>query len=187
MSRSHVTVDRRHHAVIGRLLLGAIVALVVALLAASHPSISRGGSAENGTAWAAGGSDVGAPSTGDAGAPALGTRHADHVEQARTYLPPRWVRATLSHYGEGDGYMWQRTSCGKIVRPSSTFVAALHRDLAHCGMRITILYRWRKYHTRVEDRGAWRSDDRALDAAPGLRRAMGFRGVARIQYVRGWR
>ena len=83
--------------------------------------------------------------------------------------------------------MGKRTACGKTVRPSSRFVAALHRDLAHCGLKLTIYYKGRKYHTQVQDRGAWRSDDRALDAAPGLRRAMGFSGLAKIKYTKGWR
>ena len=114
---------------------------------------------------------------------------------ARTHSPD-WVRATLSHYGTCreydpsrgcDGYLGKRTKCGKTVTTESRFVAALKPELAHCGMRITILYRGRRYHVRVQDRGADRKDDRALDAAPGLRRLLKFDGVTRVRFVRGWR
>lgn len=107
----------------------------------------------------------------------------------------QWVRAGMSHYGtstrgdhSGDQYLGQRTSCGKTVTTSSRFVAALKPGLAHCHMKLTLLYHGHRYYVTVEDRGAWRKrkDDRVLDAAPGLRRLLGFHGVARIQYVRGW-
>lgn len=143
---------------VGHLLAALIVVLIAALAIAYDPSTSAGSTP-----------------------PAQAT--------ARTHAPAPvhpWVRARLSHYGTCDGFMWQRTSCGRIVRPTSTFVAALKPELAHCGMKLTILYRGRKYRTTVQDRGAWRTDDRALDAAPGLRARLGFSGVARIRYRRGW-
>lgn len=143
---------------VGHLLAAAIVALIVALAIAYDPATSAG-------------------STPPA--------HATARTHAPAPLHP-WVRARLSHYGTCtyvdhahgcDGYLGKRTACGKIVRTDSNFVAALTPDLARCGLKITVLYRGRK---------AWRSDDRHLDAAPGLRARLGFTGVARISYRKGW-
>jgi len=92
--------------------------------------------------------------------------------------------AELSYYGPG--FLGQRTSCGKTLRPGSLWVAALKPHLAQCGAKLTLYYRGKRYHVRVEDRGAWRADSRALDAAPGLRRRMGFHSLAQIRYTRGW-
>ncbi len=112
---------------------------------------------------------------------------ASHPAMARTRIAsPVWVRASLSHYGEGDGFMWQRTACGRIVTPNAVFVGALKPDLARCGLKITIRYKGRTIRTTVQDRGAWRTDDRAFDAAPGLRRRLHFTGVAPITYHKGW-
>jgi len=93
---------------------------------------------------------------------------------------------TLTHYGTGDGFMGQRTSCGKIVTPRSMYVAALDVSIAHCGMKLTIYYRGKKYHTRVQDRGAF-GRGRTIDAAPGLRKKMGVSGVVKVNYTTGWR
>lgn len=93
----------------------------------------------------------------------------------------------MSHYGTtSDGYYGQRTMCGKTVTSTSMFVAALTPSLAHCGMKITIRYHGRKYHVRVQDRGAWRSDGRDLDAAPGLHQLIPT-DLAHITYTKGWK
>lgn len=103
-------------------------------------------------------------------------------------MPAKADAYYMSHYGEGDGYMWKRTACGKIVRPDSIFVAALKPHLAKCGLKLTIWVPGHgRYHTIVQDRGAWRSDSRILDAAPGLRKRIGFRGVVYVsRYTKGW-
>ena len=93
-----------------------------------------------------------------------------------------WVRGSISHYGEGDGFMGQRTACGKTVTPRSMFVAAGPRHLRKCGLKITILYRGKKFRTRVQDAGGYQT----FDAAPGLRRKMRFRGVVKVRYRKGW-
>jgi rare lipoprotein A (peptidoglycan hydrolase) len=98
---------------------------------------------------------------------------------------PSWRSGTMTHYGEGDGYMGGRTACGKTVRPGSLFAAALTSDLARCGAKVTIRYRGRRFHTRIQDRGAF-GHGRVLDAAPGLRKRMGFTGLAEVRYTRGW-
>lgn len=93
----------------------------------------------------------------------------------------------VSHYGtKGDGTLGNRTACGKTVTFHSYWVAALKPRLAKCGKRLTIYYRGQRYRVTVQDRGAYRRDLRALDAAPGLRRAMGFRDLAYVTYREGW-
>lgn len=166
--------EGRITASLGPVILGSIVVLICVLVGLTAGiSDSRGGDA------------VASGARGRPQVDLTGSRHATQV--ARTLASPRWVRATLSHYGTtGDGYLGGRTNCGKIVRPGSVFVAALHPHLAKCGLKLTIYHRGKRYHVRVQDRGAWRSDNRALDAAPGLRSRLGFTGVASIRYRKGW-
>lgn len=93
-------------------------------------------------------------------------------------------RAKMSWYGPG--FYGKQTSCGKTLTRDSLWVAALHPSVAHCGMRVTIWAQGRKYHVKVYDRGAWRYDGRMWDAAPGLRRRIGFYGVIPVRWQRGW-
>ncbi len=161
----------------GRLLLAGCVLLIAALLAVSAPDDSDGSARADG--------------------PTPPTLTAAPSDEARTrpQPPSRWVRATVSHYGtctyvnvaQGcDGYLGERTACGKTVTTRSWFVAALKPDLARCGLKLTLLYRGRTYRVTVQDRGAWRDDNRALDAAPGLHRSMGRPELARVYYRKGW-
>lgn len=93
-------------------------------------------------------------------------------------------RGWMSWYG--NEFIGHRTACGKVLTERSLWVAALTPRLARCHMRLTIWARGKRYHVRVEDRGAWRRDGRVLDAAPGLRKRIGFNGVIRIRYTKGW-
>lgn len=93
----------------------------------------------------------------------------------------------MSHYGTvGDGYLGKRTACGKIVKPKSRFVAALKPELAKCGLKLTLRYHGKRYWVTVQDRGAYRRDNRALDAAPGLYTLMGSHDLVSLTYREGW-
>ena len=159
--RDHASPTLRARSIITLLLTGTIATLTLTLaLAYTPPAL---------------------PSSSDAFNPT-----ASHPTPARTITSHRWIRAGISHYGEGDGLMYHRTACGRIVTPNANYAAALTPDLAHCGQRITIRYKGRTIHTTIQDRGAYRTDGRHLDAAPGLRRRLGFTGVAVIHYHKGW-
>lgn len=86
----------------------------------------------------------------------------------------------------GPGFYGHTTACGKTLTQRSLWVAALTPAYAHCGQRLTLYTLGGKYHVRVQDRGAYRTDGIALDAAPGLRARIGFYGVINVTIQRGW-
>lgn len=201
MSRSRVTVERAHSAVIGRLLLGVIVALTAALLVAYDPEISRGGSAD---APAVIGRDAavgaGAPLTGSAAAtPATGTRHAEPIEPTTTRALPsprvvvalgHWRRARATWYGPG--FYGNTTACGQryTTRIRGVAVPSGGRYHLRCGHRLTICYRSprRCVLVRVIDTGAFRSHRFDLSARTAMDLCRCTRPYTmRVRWQHGWR
>lgn len=93
--------------------------------------------------------------------------------------------ASMTWYGPG--FYGNRTACGKTLTERSLWVAALTPRYARCGMRLTIWARGKKYHVKVYDRGAFHQHPLTLDAAPGLRKRIGFYGTINIQIRKGWK
>lgn len=97
-----------------------------------------------------------------------------------------WSTSYASWYGPG--FYGQRTACGKTLTTTSMWVAALRSDLARCGMRVTVCKNSRCYHVRVMDRGAFRSDGRVWDLAPGLCKKLlvGRCYTTTVRWRKGW-
>lgn len=92
------------------------------------------------------------------------TRHAGRLEVFRSAL--------ASWYGSGTFL-----ACGGRLTPGMMGVA--HKTLP-CGTKVTIRYRGRQVRVPVVDRGPF-SGPREFDLGPGVRRALGFEGVAVVQ------
>lgn len=97
---------------------------------------------------------------------------------------PDWQRATASYYM----LYGNRTSCGKIASPRAWFVASLKSDTANCGRKVTICNRSRRRCVRVtvQDRGAWRRDNRRWDLQPRVKRALRCGDLCGVHWRRGW-
>lgn len=87
-----------------------------------------------------------------------------------------WSTARASWYGPG--FYGNSTASGKILEPSSMFVA--HRTLAF-GTRIEFTYNGATAVGVVEDRGPF-SGGREFDLGPGLASSLGFGGVDNVSY-----
>ena len=93
-----------------------------------------------------------------------------------------WERAQASYYT----LYGNRTSCGKTAGASAWFVASLKRDTANCGRRVTICHLRRCVQVTVQDRGAWRSDDRRWDLQPRVKAALRCSDLCSVRWRRGW-
>lgn len=95
---------------------------------------------------------------------------------------PQYQPAKASYYK-----LWgNRTSCGKRASPRAWFVASLKRDTANCGRRITICHRRRCVRVTVQDRGAWRRDNRRWDLQVRVKRALRCSDLCNVRWKRGW-
>ena len=198
MSRSRVTVERAHSAVIGRLLLGAIVALIAALLVAYQPETSRGGSVDASVVNGRGVVDVARGRTTSA-SPTTDTRHANHVEPTtdRALPSPRsvvalghWRRARATWYGPG--FYGNTTACGQryTIRTRGVAVPSGGRYHLRCGHRLTICYRSprRCVRVRVIDTGSFRSHRFDLSARTAMDLCRCWRPYTmRVRWQHGWR
>lgn len=96
--------------------------------------------------------------------------------------PAGWERATASYYT----LFGNRTACGKTASNRAWFVASLKRDTANCGRKVTICHRRRCVRVTVQDRGAWRSDNRRWDLQPRVKRALRCGDLCSVRWRRGW-
>lgn len=87
-----------------------------------------------------------------------------------------WKSATASWYGPG--FYGNTMASGEILTTSSMVVA--HRTLPF-GTRIEFSYKGRTCVATVMDRGPF-SAGRTFDLGPGTAKALGFSGVATVQY-----
>jgi hypothetical protein len=111
-------------------------------------------------------------------------RHAAKHRAERREARFRGMHAASASW-YGPGFYGRRTACGKTHTTSSWHVAALHPHLAKCGLRLRVCSTsTRCVHVRVQDRGAWRSDDRALDLAPRVKAALKCGDVCRVRWSR---
>lgn len=90
----------------------------------------------------------------------------------------------MSYYGPG--FYGRPTACGKTMSRYSWHVAALKRDLGKCGLKLTVCHRTRCAEVRVQDRGAWRSDRRDLDATPRVKAYLRCSDLCTIRWRKGW-
>ena len=92
----------------------------------------------------------------------------------------QWRGATASWYGPG--LYGNGTACGMRYTPSIRGVA--HKTM-RCGTKLTIRYRGRSVRVRVIDRGPY-AHGRAFDLSAGTRADLGFNGVQRVRWHKGW-
>lgn len=110
-------------------------------------------------------------------APVVVSAPAAPVAQAAPVISPDgWSTARASWYGPG--FYGNSTASGKVLEPSSMFVA--HRSLPF-GTRIEFSYNGSTAVGVVEDRGPF-SAGREFDLGPGLAAALGFGGVDNVSY-----
>lgn len=105
---------------------------------------------------------------------------ADHARA--TGIAPVWERSQASYYT----LFGNRTSCGRTASPTAWFVASLKRDTANCGRKVTICHQRRCVRVTVQDRGAWRSDNRRWDLQPRVKTALHCSDLCSVRWHRGW-
>ena len=100
---------------------------------------------------------------------------------------PAYRQAQASYYT----LFGNRTSCGKTMSNRAWHVAALKPQYAKCGMKVRICHKQgqRNYcvHVRVQDRGAWRRDNRVWDLTPRVKRALRCGDLCTVKYRMGWK
>lgn len=87
---------------------------------------------------------------------------------------------TASWYGPG--FYGRTTACGQTY--NSTMKTVAHKTMS-CGTKLTILYKGRKVHARVADRGPY-AHGRTFDLSAGTARQLGFSGVQSVRWSHGW-
>lgn len=99
------------------------------------------------------------------GSPAAGRSHVMQSATASYYLPTG-----------------NRTSCGRSMTMTSWHVAALKRDSYRCGDVVVICHARRCATVTVQDRGAWRSDNRRWDLTPRVRAALRCSDLCNVRW-----
>lgn len=93
-----------------------------------------------------------------------------------------WQRAQASYYT----LFGNRTACGQTASSRAWFIASLKSDTANCGRKIRLCHKARCVNVTVQDRGAWRWDNRRWDLQVRVRDALRCGDLCTLRWKHGW-